>query len=157
MEKIEEVIAKHTNDVLSKLNSCSVLPFIGKNQALMMFVNLSNAVTEIYRKGEDENKQKLLCRLAELDKLYEEREQERLESFVKLMCEMKNEMMKASHLAFCNGVCKHSSSISNTLLCYCARRQRFLKSLEESLDKYIQDNKEKLTTKYNEVSWKKEK
>lgn len=157
MEKIEEIIVKHTDEFVEEMNSCSMLPFIGKRKVLMMFVKFSNAIAEMYRRGIDENDEKLLCRFAELDKLYEERERERLETFFKLMCEMKDEMMRASRTAFCRGVCKHSSSVSNSALCYCARRQRFWKSLEEDLNKYIQDNKEKIETKYNEVSWKREK
>lgn len=157
MRKVEELIAEYTSEVIEKLNSCGMLPFISKEKALKVFVEFSNTIAETYRIGADEIDRKLLSRLAELDKLYEKREQERQETFIKLMREMKSEMVRASRIAFCRGVCKYSSSVPNTALCYCARRQRFLESLEEDLDKYIQDNEKKLTTKYKEVSWKREK
>lgn len=157
MEKSEELFVEHTRDIIKKLNSCSMLPFVGKEKVLMMFVEYSNAISDTYRKSVEENDQKVLFRLAELDKLYEEREQERLETFVRVIEDMKGEMIKMARIAFCRGVCKHFTAIRDTTLCYCARRQNFLKSLDEDFNKYMEVNKERIINKYKEVSWKKEK
>lgn len=157
MEKGEELFVKHTCEIVEKLNSCSMLPFIGKEKVLMMFMDYTNEVTETYRNCVKEDEQSVLDRLEEIDKLYEEREKERMETFSSVVDELKREMVKISRNAFCQGVCKHFSSVPNTALCYCARRQRFLKSLEEYLEKFIQDNNEKITTKFKDVSWKRRK
>ena len=156
MKKYIELFAEHTDKFLKELNAVGMLPFIGKEKALMKFVDFSNDIASLYQDGVEENDHKVLERLDELDKLYQEREEERLQAFIKLMSDMKAEMLKAARVAFCRGVCKYGSERSFNTLCYCARRQRYLESLEADLSKYIENNKESLTNKYKETSWKRE-
>lgn len=156
MKKYIELFAEHTDKFLKELNSVGMLPFIGKEKALMKFVDFSNDISSLYQDGVEENNRKVLERLEELDKLYQEREEERSLTFVKLMSDMKSEMLKAAQVAFCRGVCKYGSESSFNKSCYCARRRRYLESLEADLTEYIEKNKESLTNKYKETSWKRE-
>lgn len=157
MDKSEELFVKHTSDMVKELNSNSMLPFIRKKKVLMRFLEYTNEVKEAYRRYVEVEGQNVLCRLEELDKLYEEREKERMETFLSMMEEMKRELVKMSRDAFCKGVCKHFSSVPNAALCYCARRQRFLKSLEDDVEKFMKDNNGKITEKFKDVSWKRRK
>lgn len=157
MEKCEDLIKAHLDGVIEKMNSCNMLPFVRKKDVLMMFAKFTDAVTDAYRKGIEENNYKVMCRLAELDKLYDERESERSQTFTKMVNDIKSEMVRSARTAFCHGVCKYAAERRDTTLCYCARRRNFLEALERDLNKFVQENMENITTKFNKVSWKEEK
>lgn len=80
MVKIDsDLFSRDIDLVKDELNKRSWLPFITKSMVLHLFTNLTNRWLDTYRKQRHENSEKVLHRMKELEKLYEEREQQREE------------------------------------------------------------------------------
>ena len=47
MKKYIDLFAEHTDKFLKELNSVGMLPFIGKEKALMKFVDFSNDISSL--------------------------------------------------------------------------------------------------------------
>lgn len=80
MVKIDsDLFSRDIDLVKDELNKRSWLPFITKSMVLRLFTNLTNRWLDTYRKQRHEDSEKVLHRMKELEKLYEEREQQREE------------------------------------------------------------------------------
>lgn len=74
MVKIDsDLFSRDIDLVKDELNKRSWLPFITKSMVLRLFTNLTNRWLDTYRKQRHEDSEKVLHRMKELEKLYEER------------------------------------------------------------------------------------
>lgn len=88
--------------------------------------------------------------MKELEKLYEEREQQREEELRNTLYTMKKVFVSSSSKAFCKGVCKERSNWDNGYVCSCNRHSRYVKSIEEQFDSYMKKNVERIIQEYKD-------
>lgn len=151
----KDLFGADIGSVTETLNKNRWNPFLSKARVLRIFGNLANKLTDTYRKKRQEDSQKVLDRMNELDKLYKEREEERERQFVSFMELQKNALLAASNKAFCHGVCKERAYIIDSVICTCQRRSRYFDNLEKEFDAYMEENLPKLLTDFkNSPKWK---
>lgn len=151
----KDLFGADIGSVTEALNKNRWNPFLSKARVLRIFGNLANKLTDTYRKKRQEDSQKVLDRMNELDKLYKEREEERERQFVSFMELQKKALLDASSKAFCHGVCKERASMDDNVICTCQRRCRYVNNLEKGFDAYMAENSQKLLTDFkNSPKWK---
>ena len=156
MVKIDsDLFSRDIDLVKDELNKRSWLPFITKSMVLRLFINLTNRWLDTYRKQRHEDSEKVLHRMNELEKLYEERELQREEELRNTLYTLKKVFVSSSSKAFCQGVCKERSNWDNGYVCSCNRHSRYVKSIEEQFDSYMEKNVERIIQEYKDSpKWK---